>query len=223
MSAAWSFGEEPLDQTRAFAAAVRALTETALSLEGPSPLLERLIADIRGTDAELRAAARVTPAVRVGARADDPGARLYLDHATDIGAFNPAFPEYGFREIGHDRASGSIRFPIVYEGPPGFVHGGFLAVFFDAVIAHHNCRAGVAGRTKSLEIRYTRPTPLGADLDYEIRRTVTEREVVSAAALYRGSDLLCTAEARNAAGSPEALPPVGRRGRRAPGHARRRR
>ena len=208
---AWSFGEEPLDQTREFAAAVRALTETALSLDGASPLLERRIAEIRRTDAELRADARVTPAVRVGDRADDPEARPYLDHARDIGSFNPVFPEYGFRELGRERASGSIRFPVVYEGPPGFVHGGFLAVFFDAVIAHHNCHAGVAGKTKSLEIRYARPTPLGVDLDYEIRRTAAGREIVSTAALRRGPDLLCEAEARNVAGRPEALPRVGRR------------
>ena len=207
----WRFGEEPLPQAGEFADAVRSLVETALSLDEPSPLLERLTAEVRRVDAELRADVRVTSAVRVGERADDPTLRPYLDHSADIGAFNPMFPEYGFRELEPDRAAGSVRFSIAYEGPPGLVHGGFLAVFFDAVTAHHNCELGVAGKTKSLEIRYARPTPLGVDLDYEIKRSVVGREIVSTASLLKGALLLCEAEVKSVAGRRENLPRVGGR------------
>ena len=84
---------------------------------------------------------------------------MYLDHARDVGAYNPCFPEYELTVDGR-RATGTVTFPIAYEGPPGVVHGGFLALFFDCVVQHHNCDVGVAGKTTSLAIRYRRPTPL---------------------------------------------------------------
>jgi len=62
-----------------------------------------------------------------------------------------------------DSARGSVELPIVFEGPPDIVHGGFLAVFFDCVIQHHNCELGVAGKTTDLrrEARGKRPRRAG--------------------------------------------------------------
>ena len=88
------------------------------------------------------------PTPRVGDAASGDG-RVYLDHAFDIGAYNPCVPEYTI-EVEGDRAQGTVTFPIAYEGPPGLVHGGFLAVFFDCVVQHHNCELGLAGKTTSL-------------------------------------------------------------------------
>ena len=62
----------------------------------------------------------------------------------------PCFPEYDDHGRRRSRASGTVTFPIVYEGPPGIVHGGFLAVFFDSVMQHHNCDVGVAGKTTAM-------------------------------------------------------------------------
>ena len=84
---------------------------------------------------------------------------MYLDHGRDIGAYNPSFPEYDLTVDG-PRATGTVTFPIAYEGPPGVVHGGFLALFADCIAQHHNCEVGVAGKTVSLAIRYRRPAPL---------------------------------------------------------------
>ena len=58
-----------------------------------------------------------------------------------------------------DRATGTVTFPLAFEGPPGIVHGGFLAMFFDCVVQHHNCDVGVAGKTTSLLVGYRRPDP----------------------------------------------------------------
>jgi len=79
---------------------------------------------------------------------------VYLDHGRDIGSYNPCFPEYEIRVEG-DKAWGTVSFPVAYEGPPGCVHGGFLAVFFDCVIQHHNCDYGVAGNFGSVTPRQT--------------------------------------------------------------------
>src|SRR5262245_13286877 len=123
----WTFGVEPLAQCRELAKLVRSVTGLALSLEAPNPALERLISALRGAEAELRGLVPRDPRPRVGANASSDG-RAYIDHARDIGAYNPCFPEYSIL-VEADRATGTVTFPIAYEGPPGIVHGGFLAVF----------------------------------------------------------------------------------------------
>ncbi len=71
---------------------------------------------------------------------------------------------------------GSVTFPLAFEGPPGIVHGGVLATFFDCAIQHHNCDVGVAGKTMSLLVEYHRPTPLMQPLTFEIEREVTDSQ-----------------------------------------------
>ena len=88
---------------------------------------------------ELAAAVPPDGAPRIGADADGER-RLYLDHAFDVGAYNPCFPEYRFDRIDADRRPAASSFPLVYEGPPGLVHGGFLGVFFDCVTQQHDLR-----------------------------------------------------------------------------------
>ena len=74
-----------------------------------------------------------------------------------------------------DGAHGTVEFPISYEGPPGLVHGGFLAVFFDCVFQELNCALGLAGKTAELSVRFRRPTPLLTPLTYRAERIVDDR------------------------------------------------
>ena len=153
------FGEAPLAQTVAAAGAIRRLSSLLLSLEHAHPTVDAILAQISDWEAELNAAVPPDSAPRIGD--DDDGIRrVYLDHATDIGAFNPCFPEYRFDHLDGETASGRVSFPVVYEGPPGLVHGGFLAVFFDCVMQHQNCVAGLSGKTRSLQVTFRRPTPV---------------------------------------------------------------
>lgn len=108
-------------------------------------------------ESELSVVAPADNAPRIGELPDDPR-RVYLNHATDIGAYNPCFPEYRFTEFDAEKATGAVGFPLIYEGPPGLVHGGFLGVFFDCVIQHHNCVTGLSGKTRSLAVTFRRPT-----------------------------------------------------------------
>jgi acyl-coenzyme A thioesterase PaaI-like protein len=132
---------------------------------------------------------------------------VYLDHARDIGAYNPCFPEYEI-EVDGDQARGSVTFPIAYEGPPGIVHGGFLAVFFDCVVQHHNCDVGVAGKTTSLGLRYRRPVPLLTALGFTIDRSLVEGRLHSVGRLLVAERVLCEAEVDAIAGDRSALPEV---------------
>jgi len=202
----WTFGVEPLPEAIEIATRLRNVASLVLSLETADPALERLTASLRSAEAEL---AKLVPgdlAPRIGAQ---PAAdrRSYIDHSRDVGAFNPCFPQYEIR-IERDRASGTVAFPIVFEGPPGVVNGGVLATFFDLVVQHHNCDVGVAGKTTSIAVRYRRPTPLLRELAFEVERAVAEGRIVSTARLSAGGEVLCEAEVRAVAGDRAALPAV---------------
>jgi hypothetical protein len=202
----WTFGVDPLPESLAVASLVRRVAGLVLALEAPHPALERLTEALRRAEEEL---ARLVPgdaAPRIGARAASNG-RAYVDHSRDIGAFNPCFPTYQIRVDG-DRASGTVAFPIVYEGPPGVVHGGFLALFFDSVVQHHNCDVGLAGKTTSLAVNYRRPAPLLSELQFEVERSVADRRITSTARLLADGAVLCDAQVSAVAGDRALLPEV---------------
>lgn len=199
-----SFGERPLAQTVAAAGAMRRLSGALLSLEHDHPTVDAMLRQIDEWERELAAAAPSDPTPRIGPEATD-SQRVYLDHAFDIGAYNPAFPEYTFDEIGADSASGRVTFPVVFEGPPGLVNGGFLAVFFDCVTQHQSCATGRTGKTRSLTVTFRRPTPILTELSFDVTRVESDGRVTSTARLLLGDEVLCTGEFHTSASSPERL------------------
>jgi hypothetical protein len=203
-TAPWVFGNSPLPQTVALAQVLRRLVATALSLEEESDDLARLTEDLSSAERELARQAPADPAPRIGPETQ-PDQRVYLDHGTNIGAFNPCFPEYEIVVEG-ERATGTVSFPVAYEGPPGLVHGGFLSVFFDCAMQQHNCEYGVAGKTTSLLVEYRRPTPLLEVLDFEIKRAADDRRITSVGQLALNGTVLCRATMEAVAGDRSRLP-----------------
>jgi hypothetical protein len=201
------FGEAPLAQTVAAAGAIRRLSSLLLSLEHAHPTVDAILTQISGWERELSTAVPPDSTPRISSDdSDDSGSRrVYLDHATDIGAFNPCFPEYRFEHLAADTASGQVTFPLVYEGPPGLVHGGFLAVFFDCVIQHQNCLAGLSGKTRSLQVTFRRPTPVLTDLRFDIARSEVDRGITSTARLLLDDEVLCIGEVNTLALPPDKL------------------
>ena len=203
-------GATPLPQTLALAPLLRRVAGLALALETADPAVEALIRHLTAAEDALRdlVPADITPRMAAGAGGgDDVGSRVYLDHSHDIGAFNPCFPEYEITVVG-DHASGSVEFPLAFEGPPGIVHGGALSLFFDAVIQHHNCELGIAGKTVSLHVDYLKPAPLLRPLEFEVERTAAGRRSTSQARLHGGGPAYCTATVTAIAGDVSRLPEV---------------
>jgi hypothetical protein len=198
------FGEAPLAQTVVAAGAIRRLSSLLLSLEQAHPTVDAIVAQIGDWERELGAAAPPDSAPRIGSD-EDGSRRVYLDHATDIGAFNPCFPEYRFDHLDAQTASGRVAFPLVYEGPPGLVHGGFLAVFFDCVMQHQNCLAGLSGKTRFLNVKFRRPTPVLTELRFDITRSQLERGITSTARLLLDDEVLCIGEVETLALAPDKL------------------
>ncbi|HZP28069.1 MAG TPA: PaaI family thioesterase [Acidimicrobiia bacterium] len=207
----WTFGEAPLDETVELASVLRDLMGTALALEQPSDELRALVADLRAR--QTRLAAQLPPDLRPRVGDDpSPDRRVYLDHSRDVGDYNACFPRYELT-VADDRAVGRVEFPIVYEGPPGVVHGGFLAVFFDCAFQQLNCDMGVAGKTRSLALRYRRPVPILAELEIEAHRTVADGSIESSGELRLDGTVMCRAEMSAVLGDRAALPAVSPRRR----------
>lgn len=198
------FGEAPLAQTVAAAGAMRRLSSLLVSLEHPHHAVDAMLEKFVEWESELTAAAPTDNAPRIGEMPDDPR-RVYLSHATDIGAYNPCFPEYRFDRFDAEKATGRVDFPLVYEGPPGLVHGGFLGVFFDCVIQHHNCITGLSGKTRSLAVTFRKPTPVLTELRFDIARAQGERGITSTARLLLDDEVLCTGEVNTLASRPDKL------------------
>lgn len=54
------------------------------------------------------------------------------------------------------------------EGPPGCVHGGFVAHFFDQILGQHNLWSGIPAMTASLAVSFRRSTPILRELAFEL-------------------------------------------------------
>ena len=196
---AWVFGEAPLDQTVDVAAELRRVISALQAAEQPDPAVDDLLAVLRRIEDG--------PSDRPPRVGGSEGGRVYLDHGRDVGAYNPCFPDYELVVDGSS-ARGTVTFPIAYEGPAGFVHGGFLGVLFDAVVQHHHCEVGVAGKTVSMALRYRRPAPLLRPLTVTVERRVEGDRLHSTAQLLDGDRLLCEAEVEAVAGDRDAMPDV---------------
>src|ERR1700733_13338944 len=79
------FGEAPLAQTLAAAAAIRRLSSLLLAQEHPHPTVDVMLAKFAEWEPELVATAPADNAPRINEVPGDTR-RVYLNHATDIGA-----------------------------------------------------------------------------------------------------------------------------------------
>jgi hypothetical protein len=156
------------------AEAVRLLIDAVMTNEGDDPAL---LIDV-AAEAELLAR-------RLGSgRADGPGYAPrshgdYLPRSPVVGEASPLAPRIDW-ELTDDAIDGRPGveahgvFGAPYEGPPGHVHGGMVAMVLDHVLGEVAASDSDRPRfTGTLTIRYLRATPLG-DLHAEGRITRTD-------------------------------------------------
>jgi acyl-coenzyme A thioesterase PaaI-like protein len=121
----------------------------------------------------------------------------FFDQSPLIGLANPLAPPIRIHPVegATDRAEAEVYFGPAYEGPPGCVHGGFVAAAFDEVLGFANSLSGTPGMTASLKVDYRRPTPLLTDLRFEARLDRVEgRKKYTVGAVYAGDTLTAEAE-----------------------------
>lgn len=116
----------------------------------------------------------------------------FVDHSPISGGANPMSMPLTMEGLGgvvHGRAT----FGPAYEGPPGHVHGGFIAATYDEVLGRAQGRPGF---TAYLTVQYKAPTPLLVETVWraEIDREDGRKRWVTATC-HVGDTLCSTAEA----------------------------
>ncbi len=120
----------------------------------------------------------------------------FFDQSPIIGLSNPLSPPVEMRADPEDRSvTGRVTFGAAYEGPPGCVHGGWVAAAFDEVLGYANSLSGIPGMTARLTINYRKPTPLLTELRFEAHLDKVEgRKKFVTGQVYAGDKLTAEAE-----------------------------
>lgn len=173
------------------AAAVRRLMEAAVLTESDDADVDAVAEAVDGLARRLAdGGARETmpwPDVESMRRGHRP-------YSPVIGAANPIAPPMTVRVLEDRSVVGECTMRAIHEGPPGVLHGGWVATLLDQLLGHANAAAGVGGFTAQLTIRYLRPTPYGVPLTIRARtEEVDGRRVLASGEIV--ADGLVTAEA----------------------------
>jgi len=150
---------EPSTELSATSGRLRALADRLLVLDERDS----------GARRELAAAEQTLAALSqqlAGYRAE-PGNEPYYTTSAFESGHHPLLPTISL-ETRDDVTRASFRLGRLFEGPPGCVHGGFIAYVYDSCMGLHNLRSDRRGLTGRLEIRYHATTPLDAEIDLEI-------------------------------------------------------
>jgi acyl-coenzyme A thioesterase PaaI-like protein len=79
------------------------------------------------------------------------------------GASHPAAPQIDFVHSDAGTSGTTVLGPI-FEGGPGLVHGGILALLLDHAMGHASVSGNYAAMTTELTLRFRGPTPIGKTL-----------------------------------------------------------
>jgi acyl-coenzyme A thioesterase PaaI-like protein len=112
-----------------------------------------------------------------------------------LGATNPFAVEGSSRIEGQEAVTDVVLGP-GFQGAPDRAHGGIVAAIFDDVTGHALRFAEVPAFTGTLTIRYHRPTPLGAQLQFRARLDGRDgRRLFISADCHSGGEVIATCEA----------------------------
>ena len=189
-------GNRPPKPLIALAESLRGLIETSARIaELSEESAQAVAAERTRIDAltqQLRAHALDDRVPRMGPKPVEQ--RAFFMTGVVMGDYHPVRPDL---EIHHEAGltRGTVQFGITFEGPPGCVHGGYVAHFFDQILGQHNLYARVPAMTGTLTVRYLRGTPLLRDLAFSVSHVAEgERKVVTRGALSANGETFCEAE-----------------------------
>jgi acyl-coenzyme A thioesterase PaaI-like protein len=115
-------------------------------------------------------------------------------HNPVIGSANPLSPPMPVRVLDDGSVVSEITMRPIHEGPPGYIHGGWVASLLDQLLGVANTVAHVGGMTAELTIRYRKGTPFGVPLVVQARTdSVDGRRIYASGEIL--ADGVVTAEA----------------------------
>jgi len=180
---------------RHLASAVRELNDLLVSTTASDAELTRASEQIEALNRTLADAPRLRGTLAYLASGEH-GNYGEINHELNAvgGQSNPLAPGLNMWVEGN-RAYGTVRCGLAYEGPPGFVHGGFVAAIFDQFLGMAQVAGGQPGMTGTLTVRYLRPTPLDTELTLSAQMSRTEgRKTLVSGELRAGDEVTATAE-----------------------------
>lgn len=188
-------GQEAWEQKRRLARAMRLVIERLVPSNAPAEELRRAADGLERYAEALRAHPRLKHfhGYAESANAGDVGA--FFDQSPLIGLANPLAPPITIGRSGELSAVASVTFGSAYEGPPGCVHGGFVAAAFDEVLGYVQSLGGNPGMTARLTIHYRRPTPLHREVRFEAELARVEgRKIFCQGRVRAGEEITAEAE-----------------------------
>lgn len=120
----------------------------------------------------------------------------FIDRSPLMGLMNAIAPPMTL-EIDREAevAVGRVVFTEPYEGPPGHVHGGFIAAAFDEVLGQAQSLTGRPGMTGRLSTSYRSPTPLYTEIVFRgWVEKVDGRKILTKATAHSGETLCAECE-----------------------------
>lgn len=190
-----AWGQAAWEQKRRLAAAMRLVIERLVPSNAPEDELRRAADALERYAEALRAHPRLKHfhGYAESANAGDVGA--FFDQSPMIGLANPLAPPITIGRTGPRSALGIVTFGSAYEGPPGCVHGGFVAAAFDEVLGFVQSLGGNPGMTARLTVHYRRPTPLHTELRIEADFLRSEgRKIFTEGRIRAGGEVTAEAE-----------------------------
>ncbi|MCO6011020.1 PaaI family thioesterase [Actinoallomurus purpureus] len=189
-------GQQEIDEGRvaglaALAARVRELSELLLLTRADEAEVAVVTRELEVLNRRLAEAGRgIPPAAEVG----DGGVVRQLGSPV-TGALNTLAPPIEIRVSADGTARSEFTLGVLYEGPPGFVHGGVSAMVLDHLSGCAASANGTPGMTAGLDLRYRRPTPLGVPLSAEAKAVRVDGRKTFVESRIIGPDGRSTAEA----------------------------
>ena len=178
------------------ACATRALNEKLVSTDIDPEWATALTKKIEGLTAELSQAQQVDGLIDMAKRGERGTIDDVMGELVSVGGrSHPCSPELLWHEASN-RITGTVRFGQAFEGPPGHVHGGWVAGVLDHIMGMTHVRTGHPGMTGGLSVRYLKPTPLNQLIEISAEATeVDEKRTEVKGTMRCGETTTATAEA----------------------------
>ncbi|MCK9873689.1 PaaI family thioesterase [Nocardiopsis dassonvillei] len=150
-------------ELRSLVARVHDLVDAVANTEVDTDTLAEAAATVEGITGRLNVARRQ---IGTMVQRDLQSGDVEYGTITNIvsGDTNPAAPPL-LLERTPEGLRGEVTLNTVYQGPPGLVHGGWIAALLDQAVGSVSAVETTPGLTAKLEVNYRQPTPLFTPLE----------------------------------------------------------
>ena len=181
---------------RQLALAARQLNESLISADIPPEQALELSDELSRLAASLSDLPQVSGLMDMEGRRPQDGIDTIMgEFVAMAGRSHPCSPDLAWHAEPH-QLRGTVTFSQAFEGPPGHVHGGWVAGILDHLMGMTHVHMGQPGMTSGLTVRYLKPTPLRQIIAISaVAEELDERRTEVKAEMRCGETITATASA----------------------------